>query len=86
MIEHDFRGHKFYFKETKDAPLLIQEIFADNYGVLAKGIEFRQGDVILDVGANEGLFSILMSKLYPQTRIIALEPVPPIAEWFVREK
>lgn len=76
MATHSFRGIDFKFSDTKDIPNLIPEIFSDNYKVLAHNIEFKQGDVILDVGANEGVFSIMMSKIYPQTRIIALEPVP----------
>lgn len=73
---HEFRGQKFWFEPTRDAPGLIAEIFGDNYKVLQRGVEFREGDVVLDVGANEGMFSIMLAKLFPQTRVIALEPVP----------
>lgn len=76
IITHEFQSHKFYFNATRDAPALIQEIFADNYKVLEKNIEFNPGDIILDIGANEGMFSIMMAKLYPHARVIALEPVP----------
>jgi FkbM family methyltransferase len=76
VIKVTFRDHEFMFCPTPQAPAMIKEIFSDNYQVLAKGIEFRDGDVIIDAGANEGMFSILMSKLFPSTRIIALEPVP----------
>lgn len=76
MIEIEAKGKKYKFIETKAAPLLIKEIFNDNYKVFQSKIEFSPGDVILDVGANEGMFSILMAKEFPETRIIALEPVP----------
>jgi FkbM family methyltransferase len=76
IITHEFQSHKFYFNNTPDAPALIAEIFADNYHVLNSKMEFRPDDVILDLGANEGMFSILLSKLFPLTRIISLEPVP----------
>jgi FkbM family methyltransferase len=76
MIEHTFQGFKFYFHETPTAPALIKEIFADNYKILEKGLVFRDGDVILDIGANEGIFSIMMARLFPHTRVVALEPVP----------
>ena len=68
----------FRFNDTKDAPLLINEIFSDNYCVLENQgkIEFQPGDVVLDIGANEGMFSIMISKFFPETRIIAFEPVP----------
>ncbi|RPH75522.1 hypothetical protein EHM76_01465, partial [bacterium] len=65
---HEFRGHKFHFNDTRDSPGLLQEIFSDNYLVLKKNIKFEKGDVILDLGANEGFFSIMMAKLYPQAR------------------
>lgn len=76
MIEHTYQGFKFYFHETPTAPALIKEIFSDNYKIIEKGLVFRDGDVILDIGANEGMFSIMMARLFPHTRIIALEPVP----------
>lgn len=76
MINFEFRGQKFYFVKTRDAEALIKEIFSDNYKVLSQNITFDPGDVIVDLGANEGMFSIMMSKIYPQTKIFALEPVP----------
>ena len=76
MITQEFRGQKFEFVETKTAPQLVQEIFADNYKVFQKEIKFRDGDVILDIGANEGFFSIMIAKLFPMTRVIAIEPIP----------
>lgn len=75
MIEREFKGIKFQFEETGQADLLAKEIFGDNYRVFAKGIEIRPGDVILDIGACEGMFSIMMSKVFPESRVIAFEPV-----------
>jgi FkbM family methyltransferase len=76
IIEHEFRGVKFLFAATPTAPALINEIFSDNYEVLSKKIEFGAGDIVLDLGANEGIFSIFIAKLFPQVRVVALEPVP----------
>lgn len=73
---------QFKFLATNTAPALLDEIFSDNYEVIKSGIEFRPGDVILDIGANEGMFSILMSRCFPQTRILAYEPVPTTFETF----
>lgn len=75
ILTHEFQSHKFSFLSTPTAPALISEIFSDCYEVLSKNIEFRPGDIILDIGACEGMFSIMMSKLFPFTRIIAFEPV-----------
>jgi FkbM family methyltransferase len=73
-----FRDHEFLFYSTPTAPILINEIFSDNYRVLenSHNINFQPGDIVLDVGANEGVFSIMLAKLYPQIQIIAFEPVP----------
>jgi FkbM family methyltransferase len=76
LLEYDFRGDMLYFASTPTAPALIKEIFSDNYKVFEKGLKFGAGDVILDAGANEGMFSIMMAKAFPDARIIALEPVP----------
>ena len=81
ICTHEFQGKTFNFISTPTAPALIKEIFADNYHVLQAikdgKLEFRPGDVVLDVGACEGMFSIMLSELFPEIRIIALEPVPP---------
>lgn len=76
IIVHKFREREFYFNETPAMATLIKEIFSDNYKVLEKNLQFFPGDIVLDIGANEGVFSIFMSKLFPQTRIFAYEPVP----------
>lgn len=80
VIEKD--GLKFL--NTKTAPALVEEILADNYEVLKKGITFQPGDVILDLGANEGVFSILMARHFPETRILAYEPIPATYETLLR--
>lgn len=74
IMEFMFEGFKFYFKETNTAPELLKEIFSNNYKAL--DLKFNKGNVILDLGANEGFFSIMMGKLFPHTRIFSLEPVP----------
>ena len=75
MIEHEHEGRKFRFTETPNAKELIKEIFSDNYKVFERKIKFSCGDVILDIGANEGMFSIMMAAFHPTVRIISLEPV-----------
>lgn len=71
----DYNGLKFYFYKTPALDDLVAEIFSDNYNVIRSGLEFDRGDVILDIGANEGVFSILMAKLFPLADITAFEPV-----------
>ena len=76
MLTVEYPKGKFYFNKTPMGEVLVKEVFSDNYKVLSKGLAFESGDVILDIGACEGMFSIMMAKLFPQTRVIALEPVP----------
>lgn len=40
------------------------------------GLHLNAGDVVLDVGANLGIVSIIMAKLYPGVRIVSLEANP----------
>lgn len=76
ITEVNYKDINFKFTKTPTAPQLIHEIFSDNYHVFKRKIQFQPGDVILDIGANEGVFSILMAKLFPGTRILSFEPVP----------
>jgi FkbM family methyltransferase len=78
----EYRDQQFHFTETPMARDLINEIFSDNYKIFEKEIKFRDGDVVLDVGANEGMFSILIAKLFPGVRVVSLEPVPRTFENF----
>lgn len=84
ITKRSFRGQEFFFYNTLSIPSIIDEIFSDNYKVFESGLTFSPGDVILDLGANEGVFSIMMAKLFPFTRVISLEPVPRTFAQFVR--
>ena len=56
-------------------PKTVQwELMQDSYGI--ERIDFQPGDVVLDVGANTGIFSIYLAQLYPHITIHAFEPVP----------
>lgn len=70
------KTHSLKFLNTKTAPALIQEIFSDNYKVGEQKIEFAPKDIVLDLGANEGMFSIFMACLFPEIHIFAYEPIP----------
>ena len=69
------------FNFIDDDPSILDEIFNDNYKVIEKGVPFEKDDIIIDIGANIGMFSILMAKLHPYAKIFAVEPV---AETFVK--
>lgn len=75
IANHKFDGHQFHFYNTPTLPGLIHEIFSDNYKIIQTRFQFKPGDILLDCGANEGVFSILMAKLFPQITVVSLEPV-----------
>ncbi len=62
------------------ARYVYDEIFVDQVYTRPPGIEIRQGDVVFDVGANIGLFTIFAAAQAPDVEIHAFEPVLPIFE------
>lgn len=44
----------------------------------------RQSSVILDIGANSGIYSLVASRLNPDAEIFAFEPVPETFAWLQR--
>ncbi|WP_437293997.1 FkbM family methyltransferase [Sorangium sp. So ce426] len=61
------------FEGSVTAPYIAGELARDCYG-LAR-IPFVANDVVIDVGANIGLFSIVVAKLHPEVTIHAFEPL-----------
>jgi FkbM family methyltransferase len=47
-------------------------------GYLAHGVRIADGDTILDVGANIGLFGVRAVQRFPAVRVFAFEPIPDI--------
>jgi FkbH-like protein/FkbM family methyltransferase len=58
---------------------LYQEIFRDEC-YLRHGIRINDGDTIVDIGANIGLFSLFVLNRCPRARIYAFEPSPVVYE------
>jgi FkbM family methyltransferase len=54
--------------------LIVKEFAHDIYGLDA--IDFRPGDVVIDIGAHVGLVSLYLAKRHPDVRIHAFEPHP----------
>ena len=59
---------------SQSADWIASELQADHYGL--RNIRFAEGDVVVDVGAHVGLFSIYLAKRSPLLRIVAFEPFP----------
>lgn len=66
-------GFPCYVSGELEARFIYQEIFKD-YNYDQPGLP--EAPVILDVGANIGLFSLYMKQKYPAARIVAFEPAP----------
>ena len=55
-------------------PTIVNEIVRGSYGLLRN--KLIPGDVVVDVGAHVGVFSIIAALLYPGIKIYAFEPMP----------
>lgn len=62
-----------------ETALLYEEIFLHKH-YLGKHLSIRNGDVIFDVGANIGMFSLFAGLHYPDVKIFAFEPLAPVYE------
>src|SRR5262249_41902221 len=54
---------------------MYNELFAERC-YLRHAIALRPGDTVVDVGANIGLFALLVRLEVPDARILAIEPAP----------
>ena len=67
-------GLKVWCLRKSEAAVLDHHVL----GYLDHGIDVREGDTILDVGANIGIFGVRAVQRHPGVRVFALEPVPDI--------
>ncbi len=58
---------------------VYQEIFVDQ-AYLKHGITLNDGDCVVDVGANIGLFTLFVQQKCPHATVYAFEPSPPVYE------
>ncbi|WFB05966.1 FkbM family methyltransferase [Streptomyces sp. LX-29] len=66
-------GFQAYAHSGMEARFIYQEIFEDHSYVLP---ELPKAPLIVDVGANIGLFCIYAKRAYPEARVMAFEPAP----------
>jgi FkbM family methyltransferase len=72
----DLRVAGFNRRETD---FLYREIFVDGT-YFRRGVRLPRDPVVVDVGANIGMFTIRTALEYPDARIVAVEPVAELAE------
>jgi FkbM family methyltransferase len=63
----------------RETDFLFREIFADG-AYYRRGITLPAGAVVVDVGANIGMFTLRTAMLSPGGRILAIEPVAELAD------
>ncbi|MEC8968751.1 MAG: FkbM family methyltransferase [Bacteroidota bacterium] len=69
-------GTPIYCLKATEAVVLDDHV----QGYFNHGIKIKEDDVIIDVGANIGVFGLKASKLFDKIEIHSFEPVPPIFE------
>lgn len=70
-------GMKVFHKNNSETDLIYFEIFED-HTYLKHGIEVKAGDVIFDIGANIGMFSLYMALNFQDVKLYAFEPLTPV--------
>lgn len=71
------RGLTAYGLSENDTVMVYRDIFEDDC-YRRHGITISDGDCILDVGANTGLFLLYLNQILGRARVYAFEPVPAI--------
>jgi FkbM family methyltransferase len=70
-------GLRVYGLSANDTVMVYRDIFEDDC-YRRHGVTVRDGDCVLDVGANTGLFILYLNQLGADARVYAFEPVPAI--------
>lgn len=68
--------------ESDAIRIISEELRRDTYNL--ERIQFRPGDVVVDIGAHVGIVSIYLAKRFPFLQILAYEPTPWTHEHLVR--
>lgn len=70
-------GKKVYQWQKSETDFLFKEIFTDDSYGEANGIKIESGDVVIDCGANIGMFSLwALEKTTKSGEVHAFEPIP----------
>jgi len=69
-----YNNNKFYYNGERGVSEYIHFELEQNNYYKTNEIDFKDDDIIIDIGANIGLFSITIAKKYPNIKIYAYEP------------
>jgi FkbM family methyltransferase len=77
VVRFKAMGHTLAFSDQPTSAArkyVLRDLRKDAYRL--RGIMFRPGDIVVDVGGHVGMFSIFIAKLRPFVKVYAFEPVP----------
>lgn len=72
-------GMTIAHQNSYETAYLFKEIFEDQ-AYLKHGVTIKEGDCIVDIGANIGIFTLFAQQLSSTGKIYAIEPSPPVFE------
>ncbi len=76
-------GRSVHYVDRNELDFLYHEIYARK-GYAHELIDYRDGSVVFDGGANIGLFSLYVAERCRHPRLVAFEPIPEIATALAR--
>lgn len=68
-------GTTIFHNNDQETDYLFREIF-DRRTYIKNGIEITDESCVFDIGANIGMFTLLISRLNPNAKVFAFEPIP----------
>jgi amino acid adenylation domain-containing protein/FkbM family methyltransferase len=75
LVEEMPNGLLVVARSRSETEFVYQEVFTDR-SYLRGGVDLRPGDVVLDVGANIGLFTLFVGMTSPGAKVYSFEPTP----------
>ncbi|WP_020635716.1 non-ribosomal peptide synthetase [Amycolatopsis alba] len=72
-------GVELFHQNKAETDFLFEEIFT-KLEYLRNGITVRDGDVLFDVGANIGMYTLFAGLRWPDATIYSFEPIPAVYE------
>lgn len=83
-LEIEFAGRRFLLQAVGGSDSVAGQMQQGHYEaplpLLTMAILCRSRGLFLDVGANNGLYSVLAAKARPDVEVVAFEPYPPVLE------
>jgi len=83
----DIKGQIFYFQDSitsTSVDSISDELNSKREEYNYDNINFKEGDVVIDIGGNVGMVSIYLAKKFPFLKIYAFEPVKEDYENFLQ--